>query len=355
MKTRSLLIGALAPLAFASVAAANGRNGWYVGLEGGGNWIEKTTERTTIDILPIGGTTSTTTGSFRFDTGWAGLATVGYGFGNRWRIELEGGYRDNDIKTRGSLTEWSAMVNALYDIPVMNRLSVSLGIGLGEDYAELRRPPSLSPAAAAAFRDHDWNFAYQGIAGVSYEISDRLDAFVNYRYLRVTEPEFSDIVPVDGPTVLALVNVDMDDVTKHTATIGLRYHFGSPAAPVVVPPVSTPPEPVSEGPREFIVFFGFNKSNLTAQAQQVVAEAASAAKKYGSASIKLVGHADRSGSDGYNVRLSQRRADAVKGALISQGVPGSSISTSAKGESDPLVPTADGVREPQNRRVHINL
>ena len=53
------------------------------------------------------------------------------------------------------------------------------------------------------------------------------------------------------------------------------------------------------------------------------------------------------------MRLSQRRAEAIKAELVKNGVPANEISVVAKGESQPLVPTADGVREPQNRRVQI--
>ncbi len=69
----------------------------------------------------------------------------------------------------------------------------------------------------------------------------------------------------------------------------------------------------------------------------------------------MAGHADRSGSDAYNLRLSQRRADAVAAELVRQGVNRNDIGIQAFGESRPLVPTADGVREPQNRRVEIVL
>lgn len=87
----------------------------------------------------------------------------------------------------------------------------------------------------------------------------------------------------------------------------------------------------------------------------VVKEAAAAAKKSGSASIMITGHTDRSGSDAYNQALSTRRADTVKSALVTEGIPEAGIAIDAKGESSPLVPTEDGVREPQNRRVNINL
>ena len=71
--------------------------------------------------------------------------------------------------------------------------------------------------------------------------------------------------------------------------------------------------------------------------------------------IEVAGHADRSGTPAYNQRLSQRRADAVAAELVARGVSRSEISVTAYGESRPLVPTADGVREPQNRRVEIVL
>jgi outer membrane protein OmpA-like peptidoglycan-associated protein len=69
----------------------------------------------------------------------------------------------------------------------------------------------------------------------------------------------------------------------------------------------------------------------------------------------LSGNADKSGSADYNVGLSQRRADAVRSYLSGRGVPDTAVSTEANGESRPLVETADGVREPQNRNVQITF
>ena len=73
------------------------------------------------------------------------------------------------------------------------------------------------------------------------------------------------------------------------------------------------------------------------------------------ARIVLTGHADRSGSTKYNEGLSMRRANNAMTDLIDLGIPGSSIAVFSKGETEPLVPTDDGVREPQNRRVEIVL
>ena len=65
------------------------------------------------------------------------------------------------------------------------------------------------------------------------------------------------------------------------------------------------------------------------------------------------GHTDTSGPESYNMALSLRRANAVKDALVRDGVPAQAIVVIGKGESQPLTPTGDGVREPQNRRVEI--
>jgi hypothetical protein len=102
-----------------------------------------------------------------------------------------------------------------------------------------------------------------------------------------------------------------------------------------------------------LVFFDWDKSALTPEGRRIVASAADEFKKTGSTRIVATGHTDLSGSPQYNQRLSERRADAVKAELIRLGVPATVITTIGKGEEDPLVPTKDGVREAQNRRVEI--
>ena len=109
------------------------------------------------------------------------------------------------------------------------------------------------------------------------------------------------------------------------------------------------------GPADFIVFFDWDRSDITPQAAAILDNAAAAYQQTGSAQVVLAGHADRSGSAQYNVGLSQRRADAVRSYLAGRGVPDGAMATEAFGESRPLVETADGVREPQNRRVEITF
>jgi hypothetical protein len=108
-------------------------------------------------------------------------------------------------------------------------------------------------------------------------------------------------------------------------------------------------------PGRFLVFFEFDRADLRPDGQRVVREAADEYQRTGNVRVELVGNADRSGSDDYNIDLSARRAETVRQALISAGVPASVISVNAEGESAPLVATADGVREALNRYVEITF
>jgi len=102
-----------------------------------------------------------------------------------------------------------------------------------------------------------------------------------------------------------------------------------------------------------MVFFDFDKSNLTPRAMDIVKEAANVAKSGQNARVTCTGHTDTAGPASYNMALSLRRANAVKSGLVANGVPATSIAVIGKGETSLLVPTADNVREPQNRRVEI--
>jgi len=136
----------------------------------------------------------------------------------------------------------------------------------------------------------------------------------------------------------------------------IKYRFGGPSheaeatQAAYVPP---PAQAVAPAPKSYMVFFDFNKSDLTPQAQQIVDTAAGNAGPAKVTEITLTGHTDTVGSDAYNLRLSRRRAESVAAQLEKDGVPSSEIEIVAKGKRDLLVPTADGVREPQNRRVQI--
>jgi len=127
-----------------------------------------------------------------------------------------------------------------------------------------------------------------------------------------------------------------------------------PAAPIAAPP-PPPPAPHVEAQRQFQVFFDFDKSDITDAAAKVILAAAQSAKEGNIVQITVTGHTDTVGSAKYNQALSERRASAVKSALVSDGLAGGEITTVGVGKTGLLVPTADGVREPQNRRAEIVL
>jgi hypothetical protein len=118
---------------------------------------------------------------------------------------------------------------------------------------------------------------------------------------------------------------------------------------VTAPP---PPAPAAAAP-SYMVFFDWDRSDLSNQALATIRQASNAWKSGGSPHITAIGHTDTSGPQDYNMALSLRRATAVKNALVQQGVSVSAIDTVGKGETELLVQTGDGVREPQNRRVEI--
>ena len=107
--------------------------------------------------------------------------------------------------------------------------------------------------------------------------------------------------------------------------------------------------------KTFIVFFDFDKSDLTDKALEVVQEAVHTAKTNGFVKVLVTGHTDTVGSDSYNQALSIRRAESVKDEMVKEGLDGSGIAIDGKSFHDPLVPTGPGVREPQNRRAVIDL
>jgi outer membrane protein OmpA-like peptidoglycan-associated protein len=135
----------------------------------------------------------------------------------------------------------------------------------------------------------------------------------------------------------------------------VKFGGGSPTPPAAAPYVPPAPTPVAPAPvaHSYLVFFDFNKSDLTPQAVSIVAEAAKNAGPAKVTKIDVTGHTDTVGSDAYNMRLSRRRAESVAAELEKDGVPASEIAIFAKGKHDLLVPTGDGVKEPQNRRVQI--
>jgi OmpA-OmpF porin, OOP family len=296
------------------------------------------------------------------DIGAVGLASIGWGFGNGLRAEVEGSYRHNDIRTlngggrvgnSGYFRNYAAMANVLYDFNLGAPVIPYLGVGVGYGWVDIDKARQTGPAGGRyRIEDTDGNLAYQGIAGLAFALPvPGLALTAEYRFFGTLEPKLN----IDRVSVVGAPGGTYKPTNyNHSALIGIRYAFNAPVAP---PPVVAAP-PVAPAPsvaRTYLVFFDWDRADLTDRARQIISEAAGAARSVQSTRIEVAGHADRSGTPQYNQRLSQRRADAVAAELVRQGVSRNEIMVTAYGESRPLVPTADGVREPQNRRVEIVL
>lgn len=140
------------------------------------------------------------------------------------------------------------------------------------------------------------------------------------------------------------------NVPVRTADGGYAIHQDS----FVCPPAATQQTTAAVGglQREYLVFFDWDKSNITPAADRVLSDMVTAAKGQ-AVRVRVVGHTDTSGKPSYNQKLSIRRAESVKRALVAKGIPANAITTEGKGETELLVKTGDNVREPSNRRAQV--
>jgi OOP family OmpA-OmpF porin len=125
--------------------------------------------------------------------------------------------------------------------------------------------------------------------------------------------------------------------------------------PPPAPPPPPPPGPLSAPPgaRVFTVYFGWNRSWVGPAGMAVLQQAAAVYRAGGVVTVQVTGYADTSGSAGYNLRLSARRAKHVAHILSHLGVPWGTMQIAAAGETNLAVPTPDGVPEARNRRVTV--
>jgi len=358
--TRTVLLATTLLVALTGVSRAQPVTGLYIGGSGGANFLQR--EKQDQKLFPLGNPVPTNnTQGYR--VGIVGLGSVGYGFGNGLRLEVEGNYRNNQLGSSyrvgsdsGREEKYGAMGNVLFDLDIGSPyLFPYIGGGVGYQRVNhterVSNPAGVRLSTGSAFavyglpplRTEDNAFAYQAIAGLSIPIPPvvGLSLTAEYRYFALTG------------TRLATGGGRTKEDYNHGLTLGLRYAFNTPvpaAAEVAPVPVVAP-----QVNRTYLVFFDWDRADLTSRARAIVNEAAQATTRVAVTRIEVAGHTDTSGTPQYNQGLSNRRAQVVAAELVRLGVPREAITTQAFGESRPLVQTAEGVREPQNRRVEIVL
>jgi len=277
--------------------------------------------------------------------GLALIGQIGYQFASGLRLEVEPGYRRHG----GDLSALSMMGNALFGFG-QGAFRPYIGVGVGGVRVSAEGSRTLPNGTTTVTVDSDdWSPAVQGIVGVGYHMSPNVVLGLDYRYLAARESDLS----ASAVAPVSTGNADYRYRT-HTVLASVRYLFSAPPPPPP-PPVAAPAPAAVRLTQTFLVFFDFDSAELTPAARDTISTAVNAVRAGGVARIQIVGHTDTSGSPAYNERLGQRRADAVQGEMVRQGLPASIIATRSAGETELRVRTADGVREAQNRRAEIIL
>ena len=347
---------ALASTALATPALARDK-AWYVGVEGGAVLVEDMDlDITTANIR------NNNAVNIDHKIGYDVGGVVGYDFGG-FRLETEVSYRAaraDDVVSSGArfndagggARALSFMLNGMFDFGPDDGLQGYVGGGVGVARTKVR-----SITRTDWLNDSDTGFAWQAIAGIRTPISRNADIGLRYRFFNHSNVDLIDAAGRDAETRFR----------SHSLMATLNFNFGEPApppappepvapppTPTYVPPAPTPPRPPVCNSGPYIVFFDWDKDNITADAAQTLDNAISAYRNCGNSAVTIAGNADRSGNARYNVGLSQRRANNVQSYLTARGIPGSATRTIANGENNPRVPTPDGVRNDQNRNVQIN-
>jgi outer membrane protein OmpA-like peptidoglycan-associated protein len=302
-------------------------------------------------------------GKAQFHESYAGDAAIGYGFGDGFRVEVAGNFNHNTASKLnysggsnelfGSSDTYGPMVNVLYDINVGLPIFPYVGAGAGYQWQHLSSP--LKDGEGGAIGGDEGSFAYNIIAGASYPLPwvPGLSVTAEYKFMQLVTSRNYNL----SEAGVGAGSAHLGQEESHSFLLGLRYQLFSPpaAAPAPAPAPAPVAAPAPAPAKTYLVFFDWDKYNLTPRATQIIAQAASDSKTNSVTTLQVSGYTDTSGTPKYNMGLSQRRAKSVAAQLVADGVPATEIEIHAYGDTHLLVPTGPGVREPQNRRVEIVL
>jgi OmpA-OmpF porin, OOP family len=253
----------------------------------------------------------------------------------------------------GSIHIIDGMVNAAWDFRTGTPFVPYIGIGVGVAHVAL---DNFAVAGRPLSNSSDTVFAYQPMVGVRYHVTDAIAIGAEYRYFATVDPTFKDSTGVKFH----------GRIESHNVLANLSYFFGAPPAPpaAAVAPAPLPPAPTSINPsagaaiastQSFVVYFDTGRATLTPQGRRVADDAVAAFKSSKATHVAIAGFTDTTGGARANEALSRRRAETVRDYLIAHGVPLSDMAVGWHGETDLRVATGNGVAQPQNRRVEINI
>jgi OmpA-OmpF porin, OOP family len=379
MRNRCLLGAGVALTVALGCAQANAQFGpyppgaFYLGPEGG--WSSLSSQSPTVTVTSPAGQSTSFSSNTNSHSGFNAGVRGGYMWGP-WRFEEEYSYHDfssgnNSRFGLGPLNGSSngtssghanaAMTNVIYDFTLGWPITPHIGAGIGavnvdrtvSSTVNVTIPPPINTVVLSpSVSGNQWAFGYQAIAGIRYMINPALAIDADYRYTAtpdVTINKSSRLVPVTGPCCLSASLKTRYQANNFVASLTMMFGAPPPAPPPPAPP-APPPPPAQQ---VYLVFFDWDKYNITPEGTQILEAAAAHWKAGGAVQIQVTGYTDLSGSAGYNQRLSERRANAVASALAGMGVAPNDMVVSGRGMNNPRVPTPLGVREPQNRRVEI--
>jgi OmpA-OmpF porin, OOP family len=253
----------------------------------------------------------------------------------------------------GSIHIIDGMVNAAWDFRTGTPFVPYIGIGVGMAHVAL---DNFAVAGRPLSNSSDTVFAYQPMVGVRYHVTDAIAIGAEYRYFATVDPTFKDSTGVKFH----------GRIESHNVLANLSYFFGAPPAPpaAAVAPAPLSPAPTSINPsagaatastQSFVVYFDTGRATLTLQGRRVADDAVAAFKSSKATHVAIAGFTDTTGGARANEALSRRRAETVRDYLVAHGVPLSDMAVGWHGETDLRVATGNGVAQPQNRRVEINI